>query len=332
MRRILVILGGLAGALLLVVSPTIAGKGGGKPGGGDPPPDPDPAIVYSEKLGAGDWYLSVANADGSNTTRIVHGTYAGGSDWSPDGTQICFILGDSRYAGPEEGLYVVNRDGTGLRLVVSAASMSASAVWCAGWCPVAASDGEYKIAFGASFPGGDPWPQEIFLVNPDGSGLLNLSNSPTLYEAALSWSPEGRRLAVEAPSPSRTGADLHIYYLDDAGTALVGSECLTDAGPLANRDVRRPRWAKTKDEIVVTVGDSHLWVLQVSDPYSPREITSKPDYSSSAAAEWSEDDVCLLYGRTDRPGGEAWLMAADGSDAPGEALLRRMAGHLAWRR
>ncbi|MHC4577594.1 MAG: TolB family protein [Planctomycetota bacterium] len=332
MHRLILALGGLAALLLLAVSPTLAGKGGGKPGGGDPPPA-DPAIAYAESGKFGVEYLCVANADGSNATRIVETNDMGDLDWSPTGDRLCFFS-----EAPDAGLYVVGADGTGLTCLFTQPDLSLLYGRNPSWCPVAASDGQHKIVFSKRVPNTDgSWgPADLFLINPDGTGLMNLTNTPEAWESNASWSPDGRRLAVG--EDHQTTHEVHLYYLDAAGTAIVGSECISDAGPLADRDVYRPRWAKTRDELAVWVHEpglshGHLWVIEVSDPYNPDQITSSPDYTEMAAA-WSEDDSQWLYWAKRVKGASqygGYLMASDGSDAPGEFLLpHRWA--FAWRR
>ena len=52
-----------------------------------------------------------------------------------------------------------------------------------------------QIAFVAGTPGTTPPTTDLYLVNADGSGLAQLTNTPLLGEVAPQWSRDGRRLA-----------------------------------------------------------------------------------------------------------------------------------------
>jgi Tol biopolymer transport system component len=110
-----------------------------------------------------------------HTTLFLDGA---GLDWSPDGKQLAFVASPSTHSRRPPGLYVVNNDGSGLRLI--------------------SRDGEYAR-----------W-------SPDGKGLLYTagdgrkvyaqrisSGPPSLIRAfsspgrafAVAWSPDGQQIA-----------------------------------------------------------------------------------------------------------------------------------------
>ena len=103
-------------------------------------------------------------SDGSNQTRLTSDSADDFEPaWSPDGTKIAFA--SYRDLGPPQ-IYVMNADGS------AQTRISTSTAWAdsqPAWSP----DGT-KIAFVTNRDGNS----EIYVMNPNGSGLVNLTNSP----------------------------------------------------------------------------------------------------------------------------------------------------------
>jgi hypothetical protein len=123
---------------------------------------------------------TVRSSDGGGLKRVTSspGSFVEPGDYSPNGKQIVFHLGDpARPAKANQALFVVN--GTGLHRITP---------WSAGgeresWSP----DGK-TILFDDHC--------SIFLVNPDGSDLRKLPLDTTGYRCPFqpSWSPDGTRI------------------------------------------------------------------------------------------------------------------------------------------
>lgn len=130
------------------------------------------AFVRVADAGAGG-PLMVMNADGSG--QVPLGTAVGAAPaWAPDGNSIAYGLGGA--------LYLVDADGTDSRLLFDAIPADDPA-----WSP----DGTH-IAFG-----GVEANQDIYVINADGSGLRNLTNT-TGGEIQPTWSPDGNYIAYTA--------------------------------------------------------------------------------------------------------------------------------------
>jgi Tol biopolymer transport system component len=128
----------------------------------------------------GDIYT--VNVNGTNPTVLPLGRKDDERDrtpaWSPDGTKIAF----ERLRSATSELHVANADGTAETAIPNGEY---------GGFPDWSHDGA-KLAFN-TFRGGDR-SLEIYTMNPDGTGLARVTNSPDRSELAPAWSPDGKQI------------------------------------------------------------------------------------------------------------------------------------------
>ena len=151
----------------------------------------------------------VMNSDGSNVTQLTtHGLFPA---WSPDGTRIAF---SSSLNSTDSEVWIMDAIGQNQQKVLSRAGADIDVSWSHG----------PKIAFGGSVAGKNSY--EIFVVNPDGTGLTRLTVSAK-QDFEPTWSPDGSMLAFASfRSPSG------IYTMNADGS----NQTFLTAG-------RQPSWA-----------------------------------------------------------------------------------------
>jgi len=141
------------------------------------------------------------NPFGTNLSRLTNNSvYDFGSKWSPDGTKIVFT--SALFGG--YGIYTMNVDGSGGRALTGGNQDTSPS-----WSP----DGK-KILFKRS--------NDIFVMNTDGSGIVNLTNTPTNIENDPEWSPDGKKIVYTRDQ----GSNREIFVMNSDGTgqtSLLGT-------------------------------------------------------------------------------------------------------------
>src|SRR6266851_3950707 len=121
---------------------------------------------------AGDGYIYVVKSNGTGLTRLTGGWQPA---WSPDGARIAFTRSDA--------VYVMKADGTGVTRLTTDTALDGAPAW--------SPDGT-RIAFESTRDGN----YEIYVMNANGSGLIQLTNSSQLtVDVGPAWSPDGGTLA-----------------------------------------------------------------------------------------------------------------------------------------
>jgi Tol biopolymer transport system component len=134
---------------------------------------PDGKTVASWGCCIGTGGLDVVDVPAGPATRIFSGDIASAA-WSPDGEQIAF----SRYEDGPGDLYVINRDGSGLRLL-----SDMGGIWASTWSP--AGD---RIAFDSG--------NHLYLLDVASSEITDVVDLAYAY----AWSPDGTWLAFDNDS------------------------------------------------------------------------------------------------------------------------------------
>jgi Tol biopolymer transport system component len=273
---------------------------------------PDPAIAYTTSNSTSN-FLMVMNADGTNQFVVLQvpkpsgtqsGSTIGAPNWSPDHTQLVFA-----HNIQGSGIYIINKDGSGLRKVIATNDYFFNDPV---WSPVLAADGNYKIAFADNTPALGC--HDLYLVNLDGTGLVNLTNSSNLDEFYPTWDTSATRLAGQSVGCNSGSSleQLYEYNLGLVGTtvAITSTVNLTASGSLANSKIFTPDWAKTQDKIVVqarplsNLNSSALWIVSLADPANPVELTA----ATGTRPSWSPDDSKIVF-----TNGTIYIINPDGS-------------------
>ncbi len=149
--------------------------------------------------------IFVMGAGGGQRTRLTD-TSAGNSDptWSPNGTQIAFV---SLRSGGVPQIFIMRSDGTDIRQITHDRAGKAQLAW---------SPTGNRIAFvRAPVSGGD---REIYSINTNGSGMVDLTNDRSSFDVEPAWSPDGTQIVYSGPFQPGNSVGQDLWIMNANGT------------------------------------------------------------------------------------------------------------------
>lgn len=155
-----------------------------------------------------------------------------------------------------------------------------------------------KLAFNSDRDGN----VEVYSMNPDGSELTRLTNSP-FFDGAPDWSPDGRYIVFLT---DRDG-NAEIYRMDTDGGNLVNltNNPYDDTYPDWSPDMRKIVFESVRD------GNLEIYVMN-ADGSGQTRLTDNPgdDYG----ARWSPDGSQIAFSSMRSGNLDVYLMNPDGSE------------------
>ncbi|MCH7699956.1 MAG: PD40 domain-containing protein [Chloroflexi bacterium] len=157
-----------------------------------------------------------------------------------------------------------------------------------------------KIAFMGEGPSAV---SDIFAVDPDGTGLTNLTDSDTTSDGSPVWSPDGTKIAFSSWAGG-TG-EIFVMHADGSGRTQLTSN--------AEVSYQAPDWSPDGSRIVLQSWDgatSEIYVVHADGSGETRLTTNE---ALDAHPAWSPDGTKIAF-TSDRDGNfDIYVMHADGS-------------------
>jgi hypothetical protein len=143
--------------------------------------------TFNESVAFPNYGMYLVRPDGSDYRQLTSNP---GSEtevpisWTPDSSRILFYFNHEQETGGGSGLATIRPDGLG-RMPLS------------GWSGRSAASGSYSpdgsrlviAAFDPTCPSPGPCDTDLILMNADGSGSVDISNTPNEQEGAPDWQP-----------------------------------------------------------------------------------------------------------------------------------------------
>ena len=145
--------------------------------------------------------------------------------WSPDGSKVAFT--SNRDGNPE--IYVVNRDGSGLRRLTNQPSIDVTPTW---------SPTGNQIAF-TSERAGTP---QVYIMNADGTGIRRIASE---WSDRATWSPAPfNEIAYAARSGG--GYDIRVFNFDTQETVQLTNGIGSNESPAFSPNGRHIAFTSTR--------------------------------------------------------------------------------------
>jgi len=208
---------------------------------------PDGARLVWSRQGV----LNIVNADGTGLRTFEDlGVENNHPAWSPDGSRIAYDNGTS--------IRVFDPDGTGETVLATGIQPQ--------WSP----DGT-KIAFENA---DETTESDIFVMNADGSGTVNITREPNKLDREPAWSPDGTRIAFRRLIRSESsGYDLWVMDADGGNAVKI----LELAGPQLE-----PLWLP--DNRILFDHDRAIWSIDLDNGGTLTNLTGEAGFIDTSAA------------------------------------------------
>lgn len=256
-------------------------------------------LLASLALGWHWWRASSTSGQESLAQLVPLTTFPGSKDYvsfSPDGRRIAFSWDGGANAPHSRCIYLKPLpNGDPVRLTNSPGDDTLPA-----WSP----DGT-RIAFCRRLPTASQ--AAVFIVPSTGGPERNVATTAR----GVSWSPDGRSLALADPPPPNGTGGIYLLSLDtSARRALTHPSRATDAYPTFSPNGRWIAFTRT-------AGNDEIFVVPSSGG-APRQLTSDGRPKSGRPA-WTPDSKYILYS-TAREFGGAGLWRVPLSGAPSRRI------------
>ncbi|HSH67500.1 MAG TPA: carboxypeptidase-like regulatory domain-containing protein [Bacteroidia bacterium] len=227
------------------------------------------------------------NSDGTGFRKLTNNFNASAAIWSPDGSYIALVTNDD--------IFIMDSSSSNIYPLTNDEYWDHSVPW---------SPTGDKLVFVSNKNGN----LDIYTINKDGTGRLQLTNNGLISPSANSytplWSPDGEYIA-------------YSQFTDGIGEIYIMNSDGSNQRPLTTDGVYKTlvKWSPDSDKLLANYGEddqSEIFLIFVngSDPF---QLTN--NNSEDEATDWSLDGQKILFS-SERDGSvdDIFIMNSDGSE------------------
>lgn len=169
---------------------------------------------------------------------------------------------------------------------------------------------------------------DIFVVQPDGTGLIHLDTNPHRWDGEPQWSPDHCRIAYSAKVK---GADHEIRVINPDGSGMItvggGGDNDRDSNPSWSPDGRFIVYSRALRLADGTLGEDDLWIVDLTTG-ATRQLTSLRGDEHWIA--WSPVDDRIAFEAEVTGRNDIFVINADGGGLTQLTAGQKANGHPAW--
>ena len=265
----------------------------------------DQRLLFSSNR-VGNWEIYMMNSDGSNPVNLTnHPADDRGPTWSPSRKRIAFV---SNRDGNEE-IYVMNINGSESKRLTRNPESDMSPSWAPDCASCHGSNNRIRKVRRANterllFVSERGHQLDIYMINVDGSGEVNLSRTDLADETDPAWALDGEHIVFV----SNRDGNKEIYLMNADGSDVVR---LTNS--LAEE--RHPQPSPDRNKIAFLLdrnGHRYLFTMDIDGSHQINlpGILSK---NVCSAFSWSPDGMRIIFATEGTRANDLYMMNSDGS-------------------